>query len=126
MCMGGPISDRNFEGKSSKIATAYITCTCNDHAYQVCIGGKWESMPTSPRTTSIACNYTMLTAGSKHVSISGAKHELTVPSFLRRVCKWHMWYQQHWYLQQRCHQKNQSKVQKCLENECLSRSNKKR
>ena len=30
--------------------------------------------------------YTMLMAGSKHVFNSGAKHDWTVPSFLRRVC----------------------------------------
>ena len=28
---------------------------CNGSTYQACRGGKWESMPTTPRTTSVAC-----------------------------------------------------------------------
>ena len=62
----GPIPNRNFEGKSSE--SAHTSYTHNDHAYQACRGGKWESMPTSPRLQVLHA-YTMLTADSKHVLI---------------------------------------------------------
>ena len=79
----GPFQTEILKGRVARVPCTWYTL--NGGAYQACRCGKWESMPTSPRTTSIACTYTMLMAGSKHVSIV-VQTWLTVPSFLRRVC----------------------------------------
>ena len=79
--------------------------------------GKTHPLPPGLQVLHV---YAMLTAGSKQVLIV-VQNMMDSASFLKKVCMWHMLYQQCWCLQRKCPQ-DKLKVCKCLENDSLCKS----
>ena len=119
----GPFKMEILKGRAARAPAYHTYVMIAPLRHAEVEGGKAHPLPPGLQ---VLHAYTMLTAGSKHVSIM-VQNMTDSAIFLKKgVCVWCMWYQQHWCLKWKCHQKKMLKAQKCLKNDCLSRSNRKR